>query len=67
MEHKEHKKSQKECEDMGPRQLGTKDIDGLIVPLGKASSLLTDHLITGSPVRSEPAQKIWFLSNYPYI
>ena len=32
---------------MGPRPLGTKEIDGLFVPPGKASTLLTDHLITG--------------------
>ena len=29
-----------------PAQLGSKQIDGLLVPPGKASSLLTDHLIT---------------------
>ena len=32
---------------MGPRPLEPKEIDGLLVPPGKASSLLTDHLITG--------------------
>ena len=32
---------------MRPRPLGPKEIDGLLVPTGKASSLLTDHLITG--------------------
>ena len=31
----------------GPCPLGPKEIDGLLVPPGKASSLLTDHLITG--------------------
>ena len=31
----------------GPRPLGPKEIDGLLVPPGKACSLLTDHLITG--------------------
>ena len=30
----------------GPRPLGPKEIDGLVVPPGKASMLLTDHLIT---------------------
>ena len=29
------------------RQLGPKEIDGLLMPPGKASMLLTDHLITG--------------------
>ena len=33
--------------NMGPRPLGPKEIDGLLVPPGKACSLLTDHLITG--------------------
>ena len=32
---------------MGPRPLGPKIIDGLLVPPGKASKLQTDHLITG--------------------
>ena len=32
---------------MGPRPLGSKEIDGLLVPPGKAPSLLTGHLITG--------------------
>ena len=32
---------------MDPRPLGPKEIDGLLVPPGKASSLMTDHLITG--------------------
>ena len=31
----------------GPRPLGPKEIDGLLLPPGKACSLLTDHLITG--------------------
>ena len=30
-----------------PRPLGPKEIDGLLVPSGKAYTLLTDHLITG--------------------
>ena len=32
---------------MGPSPLGSKEINGLLVPPGKASTLLTDHLITG--------------------
>ena len=32
---------------MGPRPLGPKEIDGLLVPPGKASLLLADHLING--------------------
>ena len=31
----------------GPLPLGPKEIDGLLVLPGKASILLTDHLITG--------------------
>ena len=31
----------------GPRPLEPKEIDGLLMPAGKASMLLTDHLITG--------------------
>ena len=31
---------------LGPRPLGSKEIDGLLVPPGKAYTLLTDHLIT---------------------
>ena len=31
----------------GPRQLRPKEIDGLLVSTGKASTLLTDHLSTG--------------------
>ena len=34
------------CEG-GGRPLGPKEIDGLLVPRGKACSLPTDHLITG--------------------
>ena len=33
-------------ENMGPRPFGSKEIDGLLVPPGKASTLLTDHRIT---------------------
>ena len=32
---------------MGRRSLGRKEIDGLLVPPGKAYTLLTDHVITG--------------------
>ena len=39
---------------------GLGEIDGLLVPPGKASKLLTDHLITGKPLKSEPAQEKWF-------
>ena len=31
---------------MGVRPLGPKEIDGLLVPSGKANTLLADHLIT---------------------
>ena len=31
---------------MGPLSLGPKEIDGLLVPEGKAYKLLTDHLIS---------------------
>ena len=37
------------------RPLGPKEIDGLLVPPGKAYTLPTDHLITSKPLRSEPA------------
>ena len=33
--------------NMGPAHRGLGEIDGLLVPPGKASNLLTDHLITG--------------------
>ena len=39
---------------MGPCPLEPKEIDGLLVLLGKAS-LLTGHQITGKLVSSEPA------------
>ena len=32
---------------MGPRPLGPKEIEGLLVPQGRAYTLLADHLITG--------------------
>ena len=47
------------CE-LCPRPLGPKEIDELLVPPGKAATLLTDSLITGLPIRSEPAQEKWF-------
>ena len=43
------------------------EIDGLLVPSGKAYTLLTGHLIAGKPLRFEPAQERWFKSNHPYI
>ena len=39
---------------------GLGEIDGLLVPPGKASKLLTDHLNTGKPLKSEPTQEKWF-------
>ena len=52
---------------MGLCPLEPKEIDELHVPPGKAYKLLTDHLITAFPLRSELAQKKWFKSNHPYI
>ena len=43
-----------------PAHWGLGEIDVLLVPSGKASKLLTDHLITGKLLKSEPAQKTWF-------
>ena len=40
---------------------------GLLVPPGKASYLLTDHLIAGHSLMSEPALEKLFKSNYPYV
>ena len=42
-----------------PAHLGLGEIYGLLVPPGKASKLLTDHLITGYPLKFEPARKKW--------
>ena len=39
---------------------GLGEIDGLLVSPGKASKLLTDYLITCEPLKSEPAQEMWF-------
>ena len=33
--------------DVGPRPMGSKEIDGVLGPPGKTSLLLADHLITG--------------------
>ena len=40
-----------------PHPLGNKEIDGLLVPQGKAYTLLTDHLITGKPLWFELAKE----------
>ena len=42
---------------VGPCPLGPKEIAGLLVSPDKAYKLLTDHLITGEPLMSEPAQE----------
>ena len=39
---------------------GLGEIDGLLVPPGKASKLLTSHLIIGKLLKFEPAQEKWF-------
>ena len=48
-----------------------KEIDELLLPQGKASSLLTDHLITGKVVQVKPSIHIrltglvgWFYLNH---
>ena len=41
------KKAEKSGENIGPAHLGPKEIDGLTVPPGKVSTLLTEHLVTG--------------------
>ena len=43
-----------------PAHWGLGEMDGLLVPPGKAAKLLTGHLITGQPLKSEPAQERWF-------
>ena len=43
-----------------PAHWGLGEIDGLLVPPGKASYLMTDHLITGYTLLSVPAQEKWF-------
>ena len=52
---------------MSPVHWGLKKIDGLFVPPGKAYTLLTDHLITGTPLRSELAHEERFQVNNLYI
>ena len=52
---------------VGPHSLGPKETDGLLVPPGKDYTILTDHLNTGKPLWSEPAQGKWFKSNHLYI
>ena len=44
----------------GPHLSWPKEIDGLLVPPGKAYTQLTDHMIPGYPLRSEPVQEKWF-------
>ena len=41
---------------MGTRPLGPTQIDGLLVPT--TTALLTDHLIIGKPLWSEPAHNV---------
>ena len=41
-----------------PAHWGLGKIDGLLEPQGKASNLLTDQLITGLPLMSEPVQEM---------
>ena len=53
--------------EYGPHQLGPRSNNGLIVPPGKASNLLNDHLITGLPLMSGSAQEKWFSQKHPYI
>ena len=48
--------------NMGPCPLGPKEIDGLLVPPGKAHTLLTDCLVTGQSLH----RKSGFKSNHPY-
>ena len=43
----------------GPCLLGPKQIYRLLVPPGKTYKLLTDHLITGLPLRSVSAYEKW--------
>ena len=50
-----------------PRPLGPKEMNGLLEPPAKVSTLPTDHLITGQPLMSYSAQEKWFKSNQPYI
>ena len=43
-----------------PAHWGLGKTDGLLVPPRKASKLLTNHLITGKPLKFMPAQEKWF-------
>ena len=52
---------------MGPRKFGLRN-GRVLVPSGKASQLLADHLIIVKPLRRpEPAQEKWFKPNHLYI
>ena len=52
---------------MGPANWGLGAIDGVIVPPGKASNLLNDHLITGLLLMSGSAQEVKRIHTYkPY-
>ena len=53
--------------EYGPRLLRPKEIVGLLVSPGKASTQLIDHMNIYELLRSEPAQEKWFKSNHPYI
>ena len=44
-------------ENMGPARWDLGEIDGLLVPPGKASKLLTDHLISGYRSSLSPPRK----------
>ena len=50
----------------GPRPLGPKEIDGLLVSPGKAYTLLSDYWLLNilGPPMYEPAQEKWFNSNH---
>ena len=47
--------------------MGPKEKDGLLVPPGKAYTVLTDHLIIAKLLWFEAAQEKWFKSSHPYI
>ena len=52
---------------MGTRPLGSKEIDGLLLPPGKMYTPLTDHLMILYLHRPEPANDKWFKSMHQYI
>ena len=52
---------------MGPAHWGLGEIDGLLVPVGKASKLLTEHLITGKALKSELVQEKWLVKSSIHI